>query len=165
MITFSRHDDEYIYMYIYIYVWYICLCVYQHCIISSLIRAVKISCYMYTLSVWPLIRLGTHGTHRPAYVMMMVADVLAPNRRQAISDHYTDCSVIKESHDDTRIVLRNINIALQPLNEHCWRGVDRSAIRRFLYYWRIHPLTQVTPYVASAGHHRTSAATIWNIQD
>ena len=33
---------------------------------------------------------ATTGMHRPAYVIMMIADILAPNKRQAISNHYTD---------------------------------------------------------------------------
>ena len=35
----------------------------------------------------------TAETHRPAYVIMMVADVLAPNRHQVISNHHADSSV------------------------------------------------------------------------
>ena len=72
---------------------------------------------------WYTIRLGAPER---------VADVPAPNRHQAISNHHSDCSVSKESHSDIRIVLRHIHSALQPLNKQCSREFERSTTRRFL---------------------------------
>ena len=51
----------------------------------------------------------TPVTQSPVYVIMMVADVLAPNRRQAISNHHADSSMIKVYHSGTCIILCNIH--------------------------------------------------------
>ena len=53
-------------------------------------------------------RSSTAGVRRSACVIMMVADVLAPDRRQAISNHHAN-SVVKLL---SRIILHNIHIAL-----------------------------------------------------
>ena len=42
-----------------------------------------LQCHSKTLSHW-----DTPKTHREACAIMMVGDVLAPNRRQAISNHH-----------------------------------------------------------------------------
>ena len=52
--------------------------------------------------------------HPPASTIMMVADALAPNRRQAICNHHGD-PMNEECRIDTRITMRSTRIALQPL--------------------------------------------------
>ena len=40
------------------------------------------------------LKLGTTDVHRPAYVIMMIADNLAPSRNQSITIHHADLIVI-----------------------------------------------------------------------
>ena len=46
--------------------------------------------------VWPI--MAAWCVYKPAYVIMMVADVLAPNGHQAITTHHIDSIVTKLSH-------------------------------------------------------------------
>ena len=48
------------------------------------------------------------------------------------------------------IMSRNTFIPLQTLNKHCSREVGRSATRWFVCHWRVHLLTQITPYDKSS---------------
>ena len=41
-----------------------------------------------------ILRRDSPDTRRPAHVIMMFADVLAPNRRQAISNHHADFNLV-----------------------------------------------------------------------
>ena len=83
---------------------------------------------------------GTPETHRPAYIIMMVADVLAPNSRQLISNHHNDSKFTSSYLRGTRIT--------------------HEAYRVFKHfsYWRVHPLTLITAYVISHRNHPKSAA-------
>ena len=71
-----------------------------------------------------VITLVTPDTHRPSYAIEMVADVLASNRRQAISNHHANLITV---------ILRVTDIISHPLNKQCSREVKRSATRQFLF--------------------------------
>ena len=79
-----------------------------------------------TAPTWVL----TPATQRHASVIMRVADVLAPNRRQDICSNHADPAMIKEYHGDTCI-----HIALWPLNKQYLKNFRKSVTRRLLYYW------------------------------
>ena len=76
----------------------------------------------YFINIWP--RFAVRMGNRPTYVIMMVAAGLAPNRRQAISNHHAISSTIKEYHTGTWIISCKIQIALQPLNTMLERCVE-----------------------------------------
>ena len=60
----------------------------------------------------------------PANVIMMVADVLAPNRHQCIANHHRDSSSISGFKSSPQ---HNIHIPLRPLNKQYLREVGSSA--------------------------------------
>ena len=102
--------------------------------------------------------------------MMMVADVLMPNRCQAISNHHADSSMFKEYHSGTNIS-HNIQIALPPLNNVF--EVRRSATPQFLCYWWVHLFTVIMSYVHEqcyhpfrlpAGRHNLLDIQVWQAQ-
>ena len=79
--------------------------------------------------------------HCPANVIMMVADVLAPNRHQYIAYHHRDSSSISRFNSSHQ---HNIHIPLRPLNKQylrevgsfapcCWQWV-RLLTRIMLYF-------------------------------
>ena len=43
--------------------------------------------------------LGHNDLHQPAYVIMMVADALLPNRHQVISNHHADSALTMMSQE------------------------------------------------------------------
>ena len=92
---------------------------------------------------WPLC-CGTIGIRRTVYAIMMTAAVLAPNRRQAISNHHTDSSATAWydiSHKPIyAIYIHNI----QSLNKQCKSETERSTTRWLLHYWWVGLLTQIT---------------------
>ena len=71
-----------------------------------------------------IITLGTPDTRRSGYVIKMVADVVAPNMFQDISNKYAESTTTTLSHESSCII-----IILQPWNKQCSRGVGRSATR------------------------------------
>ena len=62
-----------------------------------------------------------------AYIMV-VADVLTPNKHLVISNHHADSSVISQIKSSTWIILRNMHIALQTSNKkfEIGRGVGNT---------------------------------------
>ena len=70
----------------------------------------------------------------------MVADALAPNRRQAISIHHTDST--NESHH----VISISRYTVTPIQQKCSRVVGRLVTLWFYCNWRFDLLTQITPY-------------------
>ena len=48
--------------------------------------------------LWYVITLGTPGAHQPGYIIAMVADAMASNRRQAISNHHADLITVILCH-------------------------------------------------------------------
>ena len=81
--------------------------------------------------------------HLPAYAIIMVADVLAPNGRQAISNHYADSSIITEHHSG----ILSCN-ALQPSYKKWYQNVGRSATCLFLCFAFF---TVITLYASDTG--------------
>ena len=81
--------------------------------------------------------------HCPANVIMMVADVLAPNRRPCIANHHRDTSSISRFTSSHQ---HNIQIPLRPLNKQYLRQVGSSAT--CCWQW-VRLLTRITPYFQS----------------
>ena len=79
-----------------------------------------------------------HFWYTPGYVITMVADALAPIRRQAISNHHVD---------STMVISRERDIMLQPLHKQWWKEGGRPVFRWFLCHWRVRLLTMTTRYV------------------
>ena len=73
----------------------------------------------------------------------LVADVLVPNRHQAISNHHDDLTMTLMSH-----IMRHIYHATAI--KQCPRDDQKSGICWFLCYWRVCFLTAITHYVAHA---------------
>ena len=78
--------------------------------------------------------------HCPANVIMMVADVLAPNRHQCIAYHHRDSSSISGFNSSHQ---HNIHIPLRPLNKQYLREVGSSA--PCCWQW-VRLLTRITLY-------------------
>ena len=75
---------------------------------------------------------ATLETHQTAEVIMMDADVLAPNRCQAIINH-TDSKLTTGYHFGTRIILRTKHVALPSSNKPIFRRLaGRQAIGFFV---------------------------------
>ena len=70
---------------------------------------------------------------RVACVIMIVADALAPNRLQGISNNHTDSTVIMMLYE----LGYAIRIAQRPLNKLCLRKVRRSATCHSLCYGQV----------------------------
>ena len=81
--------------------------------------------------------------HCPANVIMMVADVLTPNRHQCIANHHRDSSSISRFNSSHQ---HNIHIPLRPLNKQYLREVGRSAA--CCWQW-VRLRTRITPYYQS----------------
>ena len=77
---------------------------------------------------------------------MMVADALAPNRRQAISNHHDKSAVTSA----TWTISCDMHITLQPLNKLCSREAGRSVIRLLLCCWRTSLVTKKTSIVSDS---------------
>ena len=63
------------------------------------------------------------ATQRPADVIIILADVLVPNRHQFICSRQAKSSVMKKYHSGKCIILHSIAIAL-PLKKECSRKVE-----------------------------------------
>ena len=102
-------------------------------IIGGIIRC-HIFCILYTL------RSDTAGTHHITSIITMAADALAPNRRQATSNHHAD-SLATAGYNNSHTIWRNICIAV--INKQCESVAGRSATHRFICYWRVRHLTRI----------------------
>ena len=73
--------------------------------------------------------------HCPAYVIMMVADVLVPNRHQNISNHHANSAMNRKSISQWHVSYYAAYILRQNhLKNNVWE-VRRSATRQFICYW------------------------------
>ena len=81
--------------------------------------------------------------HCPANVIMMVADVLAPNRHQCIACHHRDSSSISGFNSSHQ---HNVHIPLRPFNKQYLREVGSSA--PCCWQW-VRLLTWITLYYQS----------------
>ena len=77
--------------------------------------------------------LGHANMCRLACVIMIVADALAPNRRQGISNHYGDSTVIMVSYELYHMII----ITSQQFNKICFNEVGRPATHQFVHYCRV----------------------------
>ena len=77
---------------------------------------------------------------KPAYAIMMIADVLAPNRCQAISNH----------NAATWTIYHGIHILSKQSNKLCLRKVRRLATHWFLCYWWDNLFIRITLHVISS---------------
>ena len=77
----------------------------------------------------------------------MVADVLAPNRHLAISNHHGDLTMISV----TWVILhkKESSVLLRLLNNYCWNAVRRSATHWFPLYSWVCFLTAITANVVT----------------
>ena len=112
----------------------------------------RVTCHMnyvlltsnsYEMSLYTSVILYICEMHCPANVIMMVADVLTPNKHQCITYHHRDCSSISgftSSHQ------HNIHIPLRPLNKQYLREVSSSAT--CCWQWA-RLLTRITLYYQS----------------
>ena len=110
------------------------------CRVHRKLRCVSSATYVSMSLGTTAVTLDAPDIRRPGYVITLVADVLAPNRRQAISNHPADSTI----YTVTWAILRDTDIMLQPLNKQCSREVGRSATRWFLCYWRVRLVTAIT---------------------
>ena len=77
-----------------------------------------------------IIMLDTPDIHRPDYVITMVADGLAPNGHQGISNYYADS--IMATPAVVWVMLRDPDMILQPSTDQSSREVGRPTTRWFL---------------------------------
>ena len=72
----------------------------------------------------------------------IVADVLVPNKDQAINKHHADLTMTVLSHESYCMT----QISWQPLNKQCLGEVGKSATCWFLCYWQVCFLTVTMHY-------------------
>ena len=98
----------------------------------------------------PLLKWSCYGfvallgcTGPTTFVIMVVADVLAPNGLQVISNHHM-LTLLVLLNKTMAHYLRNIHIALQISNKQYWRKVVGSATRLTRCFRRVDVLTVTT---------------------
>ena len=94
---------------------------------------------------------GIPDLHRPAYVTLMVTDLLEPNRHQAISNHYADLLMIKWYHSGTDMIYRIMYVLPWiPIFSHGWG--DSAKISGVTTLWMKIIASRVTKNIGINGN-------------